>query len=121
MPLEAITAPKVRTMMTDPARKRRSDPGNPEVCPVFDLHKIFTPEADRDYVATGCRTAGIGCLECKKVMIRRVIDDLAPVREKRSLYENKPEDVEAVLAEGTQSARQNASETMAEVRETLGL
>ena len=112
---------KLSRMMTDPARVRRTDPGEPEKCPAFQLHKIYCTPDEIEYVSKGCRTAGIGCLECKKVMIKHVIDDLAPVREKRAVYESKPEEVEAVLASGNRTAQQQASETMTEVREALGL
>ncbi len=112
---------KLSRMMTDPARVRRTDPGEPEKCPAFQLHKIYCTPEEIDYVSKGCRTAGIGCLECKHVMIKHVIEDLTPVREKRAAYENSPEAVEAVLAGGNRIAQQKASETMAEVREVLGL
>jgi tryptophanyl-tRNA synthetase len=112
---------KLSRMMTDPARVRRTDPGEPEKCPAFQLHKIYCTPDEIEYVSKGCRTAGIGCLECKKVMIKHVIDDLAPVREKRAVYESKPEEVDAVLANGNRTAQQQASETMTEVREALGL
>ena len=112
---------KLSRMMTDPARVRRSDPGEPEKCPAFQLHKIYCTEDEIDYVSRGCRTAGIGCLECKKVMIRHVVDDLAPVRERRAQYEAKPHQVDDVLAAGNQTARRKASETMTEVREALAL
>src|SRR5918996_4495747 len=74
---------KVKPMMTDPARKRRTDPGDPEVCPVYDLHKIFTPPADREWAATGCRTAGIGCLDCKDALLKHLVTALEPIRERR--------------------------------------
>jgi tryptophanyl-tRNA synthetase len=112
---------KISRMMTDPARARRTDPGEPEKCPAFQLHKIYcTPEEIAD-VSRGCRSAGIGCLDCKKIMIKHVIDDLAPFREKRAQYENKPHEVEEVLLAGNQKAQAQASQTMTEVRETLGL
>jgi tryptophanyl-tRNA synthetase len=112
---------KLSRMMTDPARVRRSDPGEPEKCPAFQLHKIYCTADEIDYVSKGCRTAGIGCLECKKVMIKHVIDELAPVQERRASLVDKPDQVEAVLAAGNRVAQQKAAETMAEVRETLGL
>jgi tryptophanyl-tRNA synthetase len=112
---------KLSRMMTDPARVRRTDPGEPEKCPAFQLHKIYCTEDEIAYVSKGCRTAGIGCLECKKIMIKHVVDDLAPFREKRAQYQDKPEEVEAVLAAGNQSAQKVAAATMAEVRGTLGL
>jgi len=112
---------KLSRMTTDPARVKRTDPGEPEKCPAFQLHKIYCTEDEIEYVSKGCRTAGIGCLECKKVMIKHVIDDLAPIREKRAVYENKPAEVEDILVSGSRTAHEKASETMAEVRETLGL
>src|SRR4029450_1150909 len=112
---------KLSRMMTDPARVRRTDPGEPEKCPAFQLHKIYCTADEIAYVSKGCRTAGIGCLECKKIMIKHVVDDLAPFREKRAQYQNKPSEVEEVLAAGNRDARKIAAATMAEVRETLGL
>jgi tryptophanyl-tRNA synthetase len=112
---------KLSRMMTDPARVKRTDPGEPEKCPAFQLHKIYCTTDEIDWVSRGCRSAGIGCLECKKVMIKHVIDDLAPFREKRAQLESKPDEVEEILAHGNQVARRKAAETMAEVRSTLGL
>lgn len=112
---------KLSRMMTDPARVRRTDPGEPEKCPTFQLHKIYCTEDEIRYVSHGCRTAGIGCLECKKVMIKHVIDDLAPFREKRAQLESKPGEVEEVLEAGSQAAQKIAAATMDEVRETVGL
>ena len=112
---------KLSRMMTDPARVKRTDPGEPEKCPAFQLHKIYCTPEEIEFVSTGCRTAGIGCLECKKIMIKHVIEDLAPFREKRAQLEKTPEVVEEVLQAGHQAAQQKASETMSEVRETLGL
>jgi len=112
---------KLSRMTTDPARVKRTDPGEPEKCPAFQLHKIYCTPQEIDYVTQGCRTAGIGCLECKKVMIKHVVNELEPMRERRARYENNPEEVEAVLSEGGRSAKQEAARTMAEVRETLGL
>jgi tryptophanyl-tRNA synthetase len=112
---------KLSRMMTDPARIKRTDPGGPEKCPAFQLHKIYCTPDEIEFVSNGCRTAGIGCLECKKVMIKHVIEDLAPFREKRAQLEKRPEVVEEVLQAGHQAAQEKASETMSEVRETLGL
>ena len=112
---------KLSRMMTDPARVKRTDPGEPEKCPAFQLHKIYCTPEEIEFVSTGCRTAGIGCLECKKVMIKHVIEDLAPFREKRAHLEKTPEVVEEVLQAGHEAAQNKASETMSEVRETLGL
>jgi tryptophanyl-tRNA synthetase len=112
---------KLSRMMTDPARVRRTDPGEPEKCPAFQLHKIYCTPEEIEYVTKGCRTAGIGCLECKKIMIKHVIEELAPIREKRAALENKPREVEDMLAAGNRAAQQVAAETMAEVRPAVGL
>jgi tryptophanyl-tRNA synthetase len=112
---------KLSRMMTDPARVRRTDPGEPEKCPAFQLHKIYCTPEEIDYVTKGCRTASIGCLECKKIMIKHVIEDLAPIREKRAALEKKPQEVEAILTKGNRTAQQTAAETMAEVRPAVGL
>jgi tryptophanyl-tRNA synthetase len=112
---------KISRMMTDPARVKRTDPGEPEKCPAFQLHKIYCTSQEIEYVTQGCRTAGIGCLDCKKIMIKHVIEELAPIRERRALYEKNPEAVENILAAGNQTAQQKAAETMAEVRESVGL
>jgi len=112
---------KLSRMMTDPARVRRTDPGEPEKCPAFQLHKIYCTPDEIDYVTKGCRTASIGCLECKKIMIKHVIEDLAPIREKRAALEKTPQEVEAILAKGNRAAQQVAAETMAEVRPAVGL
>ncbi|OLE38617.1 MAG: tryptophan--tRNA ligase [Candidatus Rokubacteria bacterium 13_1_20CM_2_70_7] len=112
---------KVRPMVTDPARKRRSDPGNPEVCPVFDLHKIFTPAGDREYCATGCRTAGIGCLDCKDVLLKHLEPALAPIRERRQGFAEKPDMIADILREGSARARRVAQATMDEVRRVVTL
>jgi tryptophanyl-tRNA synthetase len=112
---------KLSRMMTDPARVRRTDPGEPEKCPAFQLHKIYCTSEEIEFVSQGCRTAGIGCLECKKVMIKHVIEELAPIRERRAAYEKSPQQVEEILTNGSRTAQQKAAATMAEVRETVGL
>ena len=112
---------KISRMMTDPARVKRTDPGEPEKCPAFQLHKIYCTAQEIAEVTQGCRTAGIGCLDCKKIMIKHVIEELAPTRERRAAYEKDPQAVEEILASGSQAAQQRASVTLAEVRETLGL
>jgi tryptophanyl-tRNA synthetase len=114
-------ASKVASMLTDPARKRRMDPGNPEVCPVFDHHKIFSPPAVIDRVNRECRTAEIGCVECKKLMAEHLNDHLAPIQQRRKHYEQKPWLVWDVLEEGTRRARAIAQATMAEVRAAVKL
>jgi tryptophanyl-tRNA synthetase len=116
-----VVRQKVRPMVTDPARKRRSDPGNPDVCPVFDLHRIFTPGPDREWAATGCRTAGIGCLDCKGRLLEHMEPALAPIRERRQAFAEKPESIKEILHEGSRRARTVAAQTMAEVREAVHL
>jgi tryptophanyl-tRNA synthetase len=110
---------KVKTMMTDPARQRRRDPGNPDVCPVFDFHCIYSTAAERQELAQGCRTAGIGCIDCKGVLIRNMLTDLQPLHEKRAYYAAHPQDAMDVLVAGSAQARTVAKETMAEVREAI--
>jgi len=112
---------KLSRMMTDPARVKRTDPGEPEKCPAFQLHKVYSTTEEIEEVSRGCRTAGIGCLDCKKVMIKHVVAELAPIYEKRAALEKKPREVDEVLAAGNKVARQKASETMTEVREAVGL
>lgn len=112
---------KLSRMMTDPARVRRQDPGEPEKCPAFQLHKIYCTPDEVDYVSKGCRTAGIGCLECKKVMIKHVVAELAPIQEKRTGYEKRPADVDDILAAGNRVAQEQAARTMGEVRKAVGL
>jgi tryptophanyl-tRNA synthetase len=112
---------KIRPMVTDPARKRRSDPGNPDICPVFDLHKIFTPDAERQTVATSCRTAAFGCLDCKDVLLKHMLPPLEKIRERRQAFAEKPDVVKDVLMEGSRRARVVAQQTMAEVRAAVKL
>ncbi len=110
---------KVARMITDPQRARRSDPGNPDVCNVFDFHKIYTdPETVREIDAQ-CRTARIGCVECKQKMAEGLVAALAPIREKRAYYEARPERVEEIMTEGSNQARKTARETMDEVRAAI--
>jgi len=117
---EEITR-KVKPMVTDPARKRRSDPGDPAICPVFDLHKIFTPTAAREACATGCRTAGIGCLDCKDVLLEHLQPALAAIRDRRQKFAEKPDVIVQILDEGSRRARRVAEATMAEVRAAVNL
>jgi tryptophanyl-tRNA synthetase len=114
---------KTKVMVTDPARKRRTDPGNPDVCPVYDWHKLFsTPERDPgrlEWVRQGCTTAGIGCIECKAAMAENLIKWIAPVRERRLHYEQNPKQALAVLDAGSAKARDTAKQTMERVRESV--
>ena len=112
---------KLSRMMTDPARVRRTDPGEPEKCPAFQLHKVYCTPEEIDEVSIGCRTAGIGCLDCKKVMIKHVLDEIAPMRERRAAFENRPHAAREILSAGSRGAQQTAAETMNEVRGALGL
>lgn len=107
---------KIKTMMTDPARKRRTDPGNPDICPVYDLHRLYSEQDTLVWAAENCRTAGIGCLDCKGKMIPVIIDSLAPIREKRAHYEAHPEEIKEILEAGNKKARTFAQETMEMVR-----
>jgi tryptophanyl-tRNA synthetase len=112
---------KVKPMVTDPARVRRTDPGNPEICNVFDYHKIFSDEETIKRVDVGCRTAGIGCIECKKWMYGHMEKVLAPIREKRKEIVESGVSVRQILAEGTARAREIAEKKMKEVREAVGI
>jgi len=110
---------KTKVMVTDPARKRRTDPGNPDVCPVYDWHKLFSPKETLDWAAHGCRTAGIGCIECKSKMADHLIQWIAPVRERRLEYEKHPARVLEIIDAGSKTARAQAQQTMTRVREAV--
>jgi tryptophanyl-tRNA synthetase len=110
---------KTKVMVTDPARKRRTDPGNPDVCPVYDWHKLFSTPATLQWAAEGCRTAGIGCIECKAKMADHLIEWITPVRERRIEYEKHPKRVLEVIDDGSKRARVEAQKTMARVREAV--
>jgi tryptophanyl-tRNA synthetase len=112
---------KLKAMVTDPARVRRSDPGDPDKCPVWDLHKIYSDEKTHAWVQHGCRTAGIGCLDCKKPVIESVLKQLEGFRQRAREYEENPELVRGIVAEGCERAREAARATMAEVREAVRL
>jgi len=110
---------KTKVMVTDPARKRRSDPGNPDVCPVYDWHKLFSTKETLEWAAHGCRTAGIGCIECKAKMADHLIEWITPIRERRVDFERHPARVLEVLDEGSKKARVLAQSTMERVREAV--
>ncbi len=114
-------ARKLRSMQTDPARVRRTDPGDPEKCPVWDLHKIYSDEPTREWVATGCRTAGIGCLDCKKPIIDRVVDEVSTMRRRAQEFEDSPDLLRNIVAEGAEKAREAARQTLDEVRRAMHL
>jgi tryptophanyl-tRNA synthetase len=114
-------AKKIKTMPTDPARVKRSDPGNPDVCPVWQLHLVYSDAPRKDWVRKGCTTAGIGCLECKQPVIEAINAELAPIRERAQVYLDDPTLVRNVLADGCDRARKLAIETMRDVREAIGL
>jgi tryptophanyl-tRNA synthetase len=117
---ETITK-KIRTMPTDPARVRRTDPGNPEKCPVWQFHQVYSDDATCQWVMAGCTSAGIGCLECKQPVIDAVLNELAPIRERAAYYEDNPDQVRNILADGCEKAQELARDTMRDVREAMGL
>jgi tryptophanyl-tRNA synthetase len=117
---ETVTK-KVRTMPTDPARVRRTDPGDPEKCPVWQFHQVYSDEATKDWVVKGCRSAGIGCLECKQPVIDAILKEQEPMKERAQTYLDDPSLVRAIVADGCDHARKMAQETMRDVREAMGL
>jgi len=117
---EVITE-KIKKMMTDPARKRRSDRGNPEICPVFDYHRIYSPPETIVEAAHGCRTAGIGCLDCKKWMTDHLLKEISPLLARRKENEERKEEIVDIIMEGNQKARAVAEDTMADVRRAVQL
>jgi len=112
---------KVRPAVTDPARKRRTDPGDPHKCPIGLMHYALSSPQQQAYITQGCTTAGIGCLDCKKILTENVNTLLAPIRERRAALEAEPERVLAILDDGAQRARQIASKTLDEVKDVMGL
>jgi len=118
---EASVNKKIRTMPTDPARIRRSDAGDPEKCPVWPLHQIYSSDQTRQWVMQGCKSAGIGCIECKEPLIAAVLEEQRPMRERAQQYLDDPALVRNIIADGCEKARKLASETMRDVREAMGL
>ena len=112
---------KIRTMPTDPARVRRTDPGSPERCPVWQLHQVYSPVDVQSWVRVGCTSAGIGCLECKQPVIDAVLKEQEPMRERAQMYLESPSLVRNLIADGCEKARELARETMRDVREAMGL
>jgi tryptophanyl-tRNA synthetase len=117
---ESVTK-KLRAMQTDPARVRRTDPGDPDKCPVWDLHKIYSDETTRKWVAEGCRSAGIGCLDCKQPVIDKIVAEVTEMRRRAQEYVESPELLRDIVAEGSEKAREAARETLEEVRRAMHL
>jgi tryptophanyl-tRNA synthetase len=111
----------LRTMPTDPARVRRTDPGEPAKCPVYQLHQVYSTDETRAWVTEGCRSAGIGCLDCKQPVIEAVLAELKPIQERAREFEAQPERVRDLIAAGSEAARQVARKTMDEVRQAMSL
>jgi tryptophanyl-tRNA synthetase len=118
---EPVVRQKLKTMVTDPARVRRHDPGNPDVCPVFDFHKIFSPLPIVDQVNRECRTAAIGCIDCKKLVADAIVGRMQPMWDARATLVNKPGQVEEIVAEGSQRAATVAHRTLTEVEEAMNI
>ena len=117
---ETVTK-KVRTMPTDPARVRRTDAGDPEKCPVWQFHTVYSDTATKHWVVKGCKSAGIGCLECKQPIVDAIFKEQEPMRERAQQYLDDPSLVRAIVADGCDQARKHAQETMRDVREEMGL
>jgi tryptophanyl-tRNA synthetase len=117
---ESVTK-KLRAMQTDPARVRRTDPGDPDKCPVWDLHKIYSDETTRKWAAEGCRSAGIGCLDCKQPVIEKIVAEVTEMRRRAQEYVENPELLRDIVAEGAEKAREAARETLEEVRRAMHL
>jgi tryptophanyl-tRNA synthetase len=116
-----VLTEKIRKMVTDPARVRRTDPGNPELCPVWQLHQVYSNQATQDWVQQGCRTAGIGCLDCKQPVIDAMLAEQEPWRQRAQPYLDDPSLLRSIAADGCDRARAVAQETMRDVREAMGL
>jgi tryptophanyl-tRNA synthetase len=116
-----VVEQKIKTMTTDPARVRRTDPGDPDKCPVFKLHEIYSDESTRGWVREGCTTAGIGCIDCKRPLIEAVLEEQKPMRERARQYEESPDLVKSIVAEGCEKARTIAKATLEDVRSAMGL
>jgi tryptophanyl-tRNA synthetase len=112
---------KIKKMPTDPARVRRTDPGDPEKCPVWALHKVYVDQKTQEWVQNGCTTAGIGCLECKRPLIKALIEEQAPIRERALEYQQNPQLLKDILYDGADTAREVARETLTEIKEAMGL
>ena len=118
---EASVTQKIKRMPTDPSRVRRTDAGDPDKCPVWQLHQVYSDDACKDWVQKGCRSAGIGCLECTQPVIDGILKEQAPMRERAQTYLDNPSLVRDIIAEGNRKAGVLARETMRDVREAMGL
>ncbi len=116
---EPVVRQKLKTMVTDPARVRRHDPGNPDVCPVFDFHKIFSPPPVIDQVNRECRTAAIGCIDCKKLVADRIVERMAPIWEARRTLIDRPSQLDEIVQDGSRRAADVAHQTLEEVKEAM--
>ena len=114
-----VVRQKIKPMVTDPARKRRTDPGNPDICPVFDLHKAFSPKESQEWAAQGCRTAGIGCLDCKGRLLDHLLQRLEGIHARRPEFAARPDTVWDILQAGSHRAREVARATMEQVRSAM--
>jgi tryptophanyl-tRNA synthetase len=112
---------KLKSMQTDPARARRTDPGDPEKCPVWDLHKVYSSAETRAWVQQGCRSAGIGCLECKAPLIEKVVEEVSGITKRAVEFEENPELVRGIIAEGCERARAAARDTLEAVRQAMAM
>ena len=117
----SVVEDKIKTMPTDPARIRLTDAGDPEKCPVWNLHQVYCEDSVKKWVVDGCTNAKIGCLDCKKPLIDAVMKEQEPIRERANEYLNDPETVRGIIAEGCEAARDVARETLDDVREAMGL
>jgi tryptophanyl-tRNA synthetase len=116
-----LVTQKLRAMQTDPARVRRTDPGDPEKCPVWDLHQIYSDEATRQWASAGCRSAAIGCLDCKQPLIDKIVEEVAAMRRRGQEFEEHPELIRDIVAEGEEKAREVARQTLEDVRRAMHL
>ena len=116
-----VVEKKIKTMPTDPARIRRTDPGNPKKCPVWDLHQVYTSEETKQQLVEGCKTAAIGCIDCKQYIIDSVLDELRPIQARVKDYLSDLSGVDSIINEGCEAARDVAQDTMVEVRKVMGL
>ena len=111
---------RLMSMPTDPARQRRNDPGDPDKCPVWDLHRVYTAQGTRDELAAGCRSAGIGCVDCKKPLLDALLEEQTLLRERAEPFEKNPGRIREIIESGCERARTTAEETLNEVRVAVG-